>query len=140
MGCLALIAALASGVNSVKRCRKHCHPFTSIEGVNITAHVATTWTKILEKSEIQPCNNLTLWSNWDFTSGLCADLNQISSSWQLQPGPHPAAKQIPLKPRHVKSYWHIAQKRAVAGKAVCESGLAQSSTKRQTGFNPLLCS
>lgn len=51
LGCLALIAALASGVNSIKRCWKHCHQFTSIEGVNITAHVATTWTKILEKRE-----------------------------------------------------------------------------------------
>lgn len=108
MGCLRLVAALASGVNSIKRCWKHCHQLISIEGTNITEHVGTAWRKILKtlerESELQPSTNLLLWSCQDFTLGLRADLKQISSSWQLKPGPCPVAKQVPLKPMYFKNY------------------------------------
>ena len=61
--------------------------------------------KMLEsESEIQPCTNPSLWSSQEFSPGLWADLKQVSGSWQLKAGPHPAAKQIPLKPRYFTSY------------------------------------
>lgn len=41
MGRLTPMASLAPGVNSLKRCWKHCHQFISTDRANITAHVET---------------------------------------------------------------------------------------------------
>jgi len=48
-GCLTRIAALASGVSSVKRSWKLCHQFSAIKGANTTVHVAIARRKILKK-------------------------------------------------------------------------------------------
>lgn len=103
MGCVVPIAALASAINSMKRCWKHCHQLISTEGVNITVHMATVWRKILKNAGESVKSILalifSLQSSQDFTPGLCVDLKQISSSWQLKAGPWSAAKHIPLRPR-----------------------------------------
>lgn len=101
MGCSVLIAALASAINSIKRCWKHCHQLISTGGVNITVHLATVWRKILKKCwrecEIHSCTNLFTpeqpgfhsWTLvWIWNSFLAADsskqahiLQQSTSLW-----------------------------------------------------------